>query len=46
MPNNTKLPQGDLKLLESEMARIALRPAWVGAIDFETRLPGSMAGAN
>lgn len=28
------------------MARIALRPAWVGVIDFETRLPGSMAQSN
>jgi hypothetical protein len=28
------------------MARIALRPAWVGIIDFETRLPDSMAPSN
>jgi hypothetical protein len=28
------------------MARIALRPAWVGLLDFETRLLGSMAGSN
>ncbi|MEZ4864922.1 MAG: hypothetical protein R3C14_26650 [Caldilineaceae bacterium] len=28
------------------MARIALRPAWVGVIDFETRLPSNMAGAS
>ena len=26
------------------MARIALRPAWVGIIDFETRLTNNMAG--
>lgn len=25
------------------MARIALRPAWVGILDFATRLPGTMA---
>jgi hypothetical protein len=28
------------------MARIALRPAWVGVIDFETRLPDTMTGAH
>lgn len=28
------------------MARIALQPAWVGTIDFETRLPNNMAGAD
>jgi hypothetical protein len=28
------------------MARIALRPTWVGVIDFATRLPANMAGAN
>ena len=28
------------------MARITLRPAWVGVIDFETRLPDSMAQSN
>jgi len=28
------------------MARIALQPAWAGVIDFETRLPGSMAQSN
>jgi hypothetical protein len=27
------------------MARIVLRPAWVGVIDFETRLPNTMAGS-
>ena len=26
------------------MARIAVRPAWVGVLDFETRVPGGMAG--
>ena len=24
----------------TRMARIAVRPAWVGVLDFETRLPG------
>lgn len=28
----------------TRMARIAVRPAWVGLLDFETRLPGAMAG--
>jgi hypothetical protein len=27
----------------TRMARIAVRPAWVGLLDFETRLPGGMA---
>ncbi|MGI5204587.1 pyridoxamine 5'-phosphate oxidase family protein [Spirillospora sp. CA-108201] len=27
---------------ETRMARIALRPTWVGVIDFQTRLPGVM----
>jgi hypothetical protein len=27
------------------MARIGLRPRWVGVIDFETRLPRNMAGS-
>jgi hypothetical protein len=26
------------------MARIGLRPQWVGVIDFETRMPGDMGG--
>ncbi|GAA2848016.1 pyridoxamine 5'-phosphate oxidase family protein [Nonomuraea rubra] len=26
---------------ETRMARIALRPAWVGVLDFQTRFPGS-----
>jgi hypothetical protein len=26
------------------MARIAVRPAWVGLIDFDTRLPETMSG--
>ena len=26
----------------TRMARIAVRPAWVGVLDFETRLPGAM----
>ena len=28
--------------LSSRMARIAIRPAWVDVLDFETRLPGGM----
>jgi hypothetical protein len=28
----------------TRMARIAVRPAWVGLIDFHTRLPGVMSG--
>jgi hypothetical protein len=28
----------------STMARIAVRPAWVGILDFQQRLPGSMGG--
>jgi len=28
----------------TRMARIAIRPSWVGVLDFETRLPGPMAG--
>jgi hypothetical protein len=28
----------------TRMARIAVRPAWVGVLDFETRMPGPMAG--
>lgn len=28
----------------TRMARIAVRPAWVGLLDFETRYPGVMAG--
>ena len=27
----------------TRMARIAVRPAWVGVLDFETRMPGPMA---
>jgi hypothetical protein len=27
----------------TRMARIAVRPEWVGVLDFETRLPGVMA---
>jgi hypothetical protein len=26
------------------MARIAVRPAWVGVLDFETRLPSALGG--
>ncbi|MDQ3780730.1 MAG: pyridoxamine 5'-phosphate oxidase family protein [Chloroflexota bacterium] len=29
--------------LVTEMARIAVRPAWVGIIDFETRFPSALA---
>jgi hypothetical protein len=28
----------------TRMARIAVRPSWVGVIDFQTRLPGSLGG--
>jgi hypothetical protein len=28
------------------MARIVLRPAWAGVIDFETRLPDTMLGSH
>jgi hypothetical protein len=28
----------------TRMARIALRPAWVGVLDFRTRLPAALAG--
>ncbi|HEU4678298.1 MAG TPA: pyridoxamine 5'-phosphate oxidase family protein [Terrimicrobiaceae bacterium] len=28
----------------TRMARIALRPAWVGVIDFQTRLPSALGG--
>ena len=28
----------------TRMARIAVRPVWVGLLDFETRLPGVMTG--
>lgn len=26
------------------MARIAVRPSWVGVLDFQSRLPGPLAG--
>ncbi|WP_433334397.1 pyridoxamine 5'-phosphate oxidase family protein [Spirillospora sp. CA-294931] len=29
---------------DTRMARIALRPAWVGLLDFQTRLPGVFGG--
>ncbi|MBB5918692.1 hypothetical protein BJY24_007604 [Nocardia transvalensis] len=29
---------------ETRMARIALRPEWVGVLDFRTRVPGMVAG--
>jgi hypothetical protein len=28
----------------TRMARIAVRPAWVGLIDFDTRLPEAISG--
>jgi hypothetical protein len=28
----------------TRMARIAVRPAWVGVIDFQTRLPSPLGG--
>jgi hypothetical protein len=27
---------------ETRMARIAIRPAWVGVLDFQTRFPGAV----
>jgi hypothetical protein len=30
----------------SAMARIALRPAWVGVLDFQARLPSNMTGSD
>jgi len=29
----------------TRMARIAVRPIWVGVLDFQTRLPGGLGGA-
>ena len=29
----------------TRMARIAVRPTWVGALDFQTRLPSALGGA-
>jgi Pyridoxamine 5'-phosphate oxidase len=29
----------------TRMARIAVRPAWVGVLDFQTRLPSALGGA-
>jgi hypothetical protein len=28
----------------TRMARITVRPTWVGVVDFQTRVPGIMAG--
>lgn len=28
----------------TRMARIAVRPAWVGVVDFQTRLPSALGG--
>ena len=28
----------------TRMARIAVRPAWVGLLDFETRMPSALGG--
>ncbi|MFD2398552.1 hypothetical protein ACFSVJ_19805 [Prauserella oleivorans] len=28
----------------TRMARIGVRPAWVGLLDFRTRFPGALAG--
>jgi hypothetical protein len=28
----------------TRMARIAVRPAWVGVLDFQTRLPSALGG--
>jgi hypothetical protein len=29
----------------TRMARIAVRPAWVGVLDFQTRMPSALGGA-
>lgn len=29
----------------AKMARLVLRPSWVGILDFQTRLPGALSGA-
>ena len=29
---------------DTRMARIAVRPAWVGVVDFRSRLPGPLGG--
>ena len=42
------LPQGDLRLLETDVAKrtrtasIAVRPTWVGVLDFQTRFPNAL----
>ncbi|WP_291414317.1 hypothetical protein [Actinophytocola sp.] len=33
---------GELRRRGTRMERIAVRPAWVGVVDFETRFPGPM----
>ncbi len=33
-----------IKSMVSEMARIAVRPRWVGVLDFETRFPSALSG--
>jgi hypothetical protein len=73
-PANDRLARGDVRLLETEvarrllasriaarpptflaaqvdqprtrMARIDLRPAWVGVLDFASRLPRALGGIN
>lgn len=46
------IPQGDTRLLNDPIAqhmlamtRIALRPGWVGVLDFQTRFPGGLVTA-
>lgn len=34
----------DLERSGARMVRIALRPSWVGVLDFQTRFPGAVAG--
>lgn len=46
----TGLPQGtamiaDIRRSGVRMVRMALRPAWVGALDFQTRLPSCLVAA-
>ncbi len=36
----------DIERSGAAMVRMALRPAWVGALDFETRLPGALVAVD
>jgi hypothetical protein len=37
-------PSGQSLVPGTRMARIAVRPTWVGVIDFESRLPSALGG--